>query len=127
MGGKSRTPEQIIAGIATRAHGIVTRAELLDAELTARQIDRRIASGALIPEYAGVYRVGHRAPSVEARYMAAVKACGSDAAQCGRAAGYLLRILKGPNQPPPEVLTTTERKPKGLKTRQTRRLDPRDV
>ena len=33
-------------------------------------------SGALLPVHRGVYRVGHRAPSVDARYLAAVLACG---------------------------------------------------
>ena len=64
----------MITGIANRSHGVVARDELLAAKITARQIERRLGKGALIPEFDGVYRVGHRAPSVEARYMAAVKA-----------------------------------------------------
>jgi hypothetical protein len=123
---QSRTVEEIIAGIARSAHGVVTRAELRDAGLSADQIKRRVRKGGLIQQHPGVYRVGHAAPSVLARYMAAVKACGDGALLCGRAAAYLLGILKASTPPPPEVLTPTERKPKGLKTRRARRIDRRD-
>lgn len=44
---------------------------------------RRVARGVLHPELRSVYRVGHRAPSVEAWYMAAVLACGEGAALSG--------------------------------------------
>src|ERR671914_538703 len=96
MDPKSRTAEQKIARIASAAHGVVTRRELLDADISSEEIKCRLRSGALIREYPGVYRVGHRAPSVEARYMAAVKACGDGAVLSGRAAGHLLLLLNGP-------------------------------
>jgi hypothetical protein len=127
MGGKSRTVEERIALIAGGAHGVVTRAELRAAGVTAREIDRRIAKGALIPEYPGVYRAGHRAPSVEARYTAAVKAHGDGALLKGGAAAYLLGILKSPSPPSPEVLTTRDRRVKGVKTTRTRRIERQDV
>src|SRR5215216_3535970 len=100
MGVQLRTVEQRIERIASRAHGIVTRAELRAARITRKEIEHRLDVGALIPEYRGVYRVGHRAPSVDARYIAAVKACGKGALLCGRAAAYLLGILKSRNPPP---------------------------
>ena len=59
-------------------------------------------NGLLLPEYPGVYRVGHRAPSTEATYLAAVLACGPGAGLSGRAAGWLERLVKG-LPPPPEV------------------------
>ena len=76
MGTQSRTVEQILAILASSAHGVVTRKQLLSKGVSHREIRRRVEKGALIPEYPGVYRVGHRAPSVEARYHAAVLACG---------------------------------------------------
>ena len=78
-----------MARIASGQHGLVTREELLAAAVSADGIKRQVAKGALIPEYRGVYRVGHRAPSREARYMAAVKAGGPEALLRGRAAGHL--------------------------------------
>ncbi|MGH2763731.1 MAG: hypothetical protein ACRDLD_14325 [Thermoleophilaceae bacterium] len=114
-----------MARIASRQHGVVTRAELLGAGVTKAEIDARLASSALLSEYRGVYRVGHRAPSVEARYMAAVMATGPGALLAGRAAGYLLGLVKG-SPPPPTVVTPKPRRVKGLHTRVCRRLQRRD-
>src|SRR4051794_17255819 len=102
MRGKVRTVEQRIATIAGRQHGVVTRKQLVAAEVKPSAIDRRIDRGLLIPEYPGVYRVGHAAPSTEAKYTAAVLAAGERAVLAARAAGHLMRLLKGP-PPPPEV------------------------
>jgi hypothetical protein len=117
--------ERGIARLAGGSHGVVTRAELSGAEVTKAKIDQRVRSGALIVEFRGVYRAGHRAPSVEARYMAAVKACGKGAVLSGLAAGYLFGLVKG-SAPPPDVTAPTERRVKGVRTRR-RRLDPRDA
>jgi very-short-patch-repair endonuclease len=125
MGARSRTAEQVAGRIAERAHGVVTRLELLGAGVTRREIARRLRSGGLMREYPGVYRVGHRAPTVEARYMGAVKACGHGARLCGRAAAYLLGILKGP-PPSPEVVTPLDRRVKGVRTRRSRNPLPRN-
>ena len=119
MGALSRTVAQVAGRIADSAHGVVTRRELLDAGVTRREIARRLRSGALRREYPGVYRVGHRAPSVEARYLAAVKACGDGARLSRRAAAYLLGIVKG-SPPPPEVTAPTERRIKGVRTHRER-------
>ena len=58
--------------------------------------------------------------------MAAVLACGKGARLSGRAAAYLQRLIKGA-APLPEVTAPTERKIRGIKTRRSRRSDPRDV
>jgi len=97
------------------------------AEISEDEISHRVKVGALIPEYRGVYRVGHRAPSLESRCMAAVKAGGDGAALCGAASGYLLRILKASKPPPPQVMTRTEKRITGVKTRRTRNIDRRDI
>lgn len=127
MGAQSATAERRLAWIASRAWGVVTRREAFEAGLTRRQVQRRIEKGLLIPEFPGVYRVGHTAASPEARYMAAVKACGEGSALMGPAAGYLLGLLRGGRPPSPVVLTRTKRRVKGIETRQSRRIDPRDV
>ena len=116
---QNRTVEEVIARIAQSQHGVVSREQLLRAGISREEIRRRLNKKALLREYPGVYRVGHRAPSVEARYMAAVLACGEGALLSGRAAGHLLGLLKG-SAPPPEVTTTTERRVKGIKTRRAR-------
>ena len=105
--------------MARRAHGVVTRRELLAAGLTDRQIDYRVGTGALMAEFPGVYRVGHRAPSLEARYMAAVKASGEGGVLSGMAAAFLWGLVKG-TAPPPEVTSPMKRRVKGVRTRRNR-------
>jgi hypothetical protein len=116
------TVERRLGRIGGAAHGLVTRVELLRAGVTGAEIKRRLRSGALLREYPGVYRVGHRAPSLEARYMAAVLACGEGAVLSGRAAGYLFGALKGP-APRPEVTAPTRRRIPGVKTRRSRAIE----
>jgi very-short-patch-repair endonuclease len=116
----------VIARIAGRAHGIVTRPELLAAAVSRREIEYRLRVGALIPEYAGVYRVGHRAPSTEASYLAAVKACGEGSVLSGHAAAHHLGLTKG-RPPAPEVTTTRHPRVPDLSIRRCRHLDMRDV
>ena len=106
----------VIAQIASRQHGVVTRTQLLRAGLQAYEIRHRVDSGALLREHPGVYRVGHRAPSVDARYLGAVLACGDDARLSGRAAAHLFGLLKGP-VPPPEVTTPLKRRVDGVRVR----------
>jgi hypothetical protein len=121
-----RHQSRTIAGIASRAHGVVTRAELVAAGVTLAEIRSDLGTGALLREYPGVYRVGHRAPSVEARYVAAVKACGERALLSGPAAAYLFGLLKGP-APPPHVTTRTERKVKGIEIRRSPAICDKDA
>jgi hypothetical protein len=108
-----------MAWFAGRAHGVVTRDELLGVGVSGAGIKRRVRKGALIPQYPGVYRVGHAAPSTDATFIAAVKACGKGAFLRGRAGGHLLGLLKG-KPPPPEVTAPTERRVKGVETKRCR-------
>ena len=114
-----RPQDRTLAQLAYSTHGVVTRAELLAAGLTVAEIKSRLRSGALLREYPGVYRVGHRAPSVEARYLAAVCACGRGAVLSGRAAGHLLGLLTTPPSMP-DVTAPTERRIPGIKTHRNR-------
>ena len=112
--------ERVLAQIASDAHGLVTHGQMEDSGITLGEIRWRLGTGALLREYPGVYRVGHRAPNVEARYLAAVLACGEGAVLSGRAAGWLWGLLKGP-APPAEVTAPTERHVKGVRTTRARR------
>jgi very-short-patch-repair endonuclease len=123
---RGRTVEKRIAVLATRAHGVVCRSELLEVGITRSEIYQRLRSGALIAVFRGVYRVGHTAPSLEARYLAAVRACGEGAVLSGRAAAQLLGLLKGPVCDP-EVTIRGERRVAGIATRRSRRLHPRET
>ena len=78
-----------LARIATGQHGLVTRGQLLAAGISSSAIDRPVLKGALIVQHRGVFRVGHAAPNREARFLAAVLACGARALLCDAAAGHL--------------------------------------
>ena len=121
MAAKVRTVERKLAELASRSHGVVTRTELLEAGVSRHEIVHRLRTGALIAVFRGVYRVGHRAPSVEARYMAAVKAAGEGALLSGLSAAWLWGLVKG-HAPPPEVTARTQRRIRGVETRRVRQL-----
>jgi very-short-patch-repair endonuclease len=125
VGPQVRTADQKIARIARDAHGIVTHDELRRAGITTKEIRTRRKRGSLLVVFRGVYRVGHAAPSVEATYMAAVKACGKGAVLRGRPAGFHFGILRG-GPPPAEVVAPTERRIKEVSVKRSRKLDPRD-
>jgi very-short-patch-repair endonuclease len=105
---------------------VVCRSVLLEVGITRSEIYQRLRSGALIAVFRGVYRVGHTAPSLEARYLAAVRACGEGAVLSGQAAAQLLGLLKGPVCDP-EVTIRGERRVAGIATRRCRRLHPRET
>jgi very-short-patch-repair endonuclease len=119
MGPLDDTAEKKLAFIARRSHGVVTRSEALRAGLSVKEIRRRVDSGALLREHRGVYRVGHRAPSTEASFIAAVKACGEGAVLSGRAAAHLLGLVRG-SPPAPEVTSPGRRRVQRVKTRRGR-------
>jgi len=126
MGIPGRTATERIAALATRNHGVVTRGQLLAAGLSTKQIASRVRAGLLLVEYPGVYRVGHRAPSTPASYLAAVRASGPGALLADRAAAYNFEILRG-DPPQPTVITRTERRLAGVGTRRSRGLDRADA
>jgi very-short-patch-repair endonuclease len=121
-----RTVESELDRIASSARGLVTRAQLLAAGVTPQEIKSRVRSGALLREHRGVYRVGHRAPTIEATYLAAVLAAGEGAVLSGLAAAHLLGLVKG-TPPPPEVTARTERRIDGVRTHRCRFLDARET
>ena len=104
----------------------MARAGLLAAEVTKAEIDHRLRTGYLLPEFRGVYRVGHRAPSTEAHYMAAVLACGEGSGLGGAAAAYVYGLVRG-RTPQPEVVSPRQRRIGGVITRRCRNLGPRDL
>jgi hypothetical protein len=95
----------MVARIAARQHGRITRRQLLDAGIDRRRVDRWLSDGRLRSVHRGVYAVGHTAPSTRGDYMAAVLACGEGAVLSHCAAAYLLRLVR--RAPPPAVTVPT--------------------
>ncbi|MFL5843199.1 MAG: type IV toxin-antitoxin system AbiEi family antitoxin domain-containing protein [Solirubrobacteraceae bacterium] len=120
-----RPTDRIIAELAARSHGVVTRKGLEEAGVTPDEIKARVHRGALLRVHHGVYRVGHRAPSAAAVYLAAVLACGNGALLAGKTAGWWLGLVDG-DPPPPEVVARTERRVPGVQVVRCRALGSED-
>jgi hypothetical protein len=66
--------------LAERQHGVVARRQLLALGLSAKAIKHRVAKGRLHPVWRGIYAVGRPRLTAHGRWMAAVLACGPEAA-----------------------------------------------
>lgn len=119
---QARPPDERIARLAGRQHGIVSRSQLLRLGLSESAVKRRIRAGRLIVVHPGVYAVGHGALSFEGRCMAAVAATAPDGVISHRTAAALHGLL-----PPPariEVSAPRGRRPTArLAVHETSSLD----
>jgi predicted transcriptional regulator of viral defense system len=88
------TGERRMAAIASRQHGIVTRAQLAAIGIDKSGITRRIDAGRLHRLHRGVYAVGHRSLSWRGRWLAAVLAAGDGAVLSHSSAAALWQYLR---------------------------------
>src|SRR6185312_11611147 len=89
----SRGVDRVIGAMAGRQHGVAGRWQLGRMSIGRGVIDGRVKRGTLLPLHPGVYGVGCRPSTVEARWMAAVLACGPEAVLSHRSAGQLWGIV----------------------------------
>jgi very-short-patch-repair endonuclease len=89
---ETRAANAVIATLATRQEGIVTRDQLRAVGLSEDAIDRLIRANRLHMIHRGVFAVGHRRLSREGRYLAAVLACGDGAVLSHRSAADLWEL-----------------------------------
>lgn len=123
---KIRESDRLVASIATRQHGHVTRAQLLAAGLTSAQVGTRIRRMTLIPVHAGVYAVGYVPVDPVSRAAAAVLACGrSGALSHGSAAALWGMVARW--EMPVEVTVACDRRRPGIRIHRTTTLARRDV
>jgi very-short-patch-repair endonuclease len=108
-----RGHDALIAGLAARQHGLVTRAQLMASGIGPDAVDRRIAAGRLHPVHLGVFAVGHRLRTREATWMAAVLATGPDAVLGFRSAAALWGIRRSERL---EVITRRRRRRPAIAT-----------
>jgi hypothetical protein len=87
-----------IADLARRQHGVVGRAQLVALGLGTDAIDWRLRKRRLHRVHKGVYAVGHLALTRNARFMAAVLACGEGAALSHFSAAVLWGLLTAEGQ-----------------------------
>ena len=114
--------------LAAGQYSLAHRKQALELGMTARQIDERVASGLLIPEHRGVYRVAGAPRSGEQAILAACLAAGVGAVASHRSAGVLWG-LRGVEAVEPEIIVPATRCPTlhGVLVHRTDRLDRVDV
>lgn len=128
--GKLDTPLDVrLAALAAEQYGVVSRRQLIGLGMRTSAIDVRIANGRLHAMHRGVYAVGHGAPSLEGRFMAATLACGPSSAlgYCAGGAHWVFMAWDDTRLIEVVVAGSAMRSRPGLKIHRTRHLDPLDV
>lgn len=88
--------------LARAQHGVITRSQLLERGYSRTAIEHRLAKGRLHPLHAGVYAVGFPELSRHGHWIAAVLACGPEAALSHASAAALFGF-----QGPEPILTVS--------------------
>lgn len=115
-----------IEALASSQHGVVSRRQLLDLGLSEDAIARRHARRELIRLHQGVYAVGHRRLTANARELAAILACGPGAVLSHRSAGRRHGLLRSAS-PRIEVSVPRGRGPRsGIVVHRPRALSAED-
>ena len=86
------TPDQLIARLAERQHGVFTFDQALACGFTPDAVQYRVATGRWVRIHHGVYRLSGTAPTFEQRTMARVLTCGPGAVAFRRTAGALFGV-----------------------------------
>jgi very-short-patch-repair endonuclease len=121
----NHSPDEALAELAGRQHGVVSRAQLSALGFTRDAVRRRVQSQRLLPLYPGVYAVGHDALTPDARRLAAVLACGPGALLSHRAAGAAQHLLSSSPRFDVTVLHA-RRKRQGIAIHRSRLIHPDD-
>lgn len=100
--------------LVRQQHWVITRAQLLELGFSRKAIEHRIRAGRLRRVYPGVYAVGHRELSDRGRWMAAVLACGPEAALSHESAGELWKLCPDRGRLKVSVPIDVVRQPRGL-------------
>lgn len=93
MAGKHPPPQRVLARIATRQHGVVSRSQIEALGVDDGFADRGVAGGHLHRIHRGVYALGHSALTERGRWMAAVLAAGEGAVLSHLSAALLWGII----------------------------------
>ena len=91
--------ERRLSDLTAAQHGVITRAQLLDAGLGNRTIERRVERGQLRRLHQGVYGLGGNALSRRGQWLAPVLACGKGALLSHRSAAALWGLVRYRSSP----------------------------
>jgi very-short-patch-repair endonuclease len=118
------TSQSCLWKLAERQHSVLSRAQLLEAGLSRRAIQHRLATGRLhLLPFRGVYAVGRRELTRYGDWMAAVLACGPGAALSHESAAQLLgiRVYRDSSI---DVSLPHDRRHKGIRTHRRNPMPP---
>lgn len=125
MAGKSAPPSAVLARVATRQHGVISRRQILALGLDPSFIERNVAARRLHRLHRGVYAVGHTRLTQRSYWLAAILACGESSFLSHRSAAALwcIAFLELGRI---DVMTPGRggRSRPGIATRRTRNLPP---
>lgn len=110
----ARRKERELYELAEKQNQVVTTAQLLAVGFTYQTINRWVAMGRLFRLHRGVYLVGRPPARREARFHAAVLACGSPAALIGFAAAALWGFWRGSTFPVEVIAPRRLKKRRGI-------------
>lgn len=119
--------DRAIAELAAAQYGVVSRAQLLAAGISSAAIETRLRGHRLHAIHRGVYVVGHTALVPLARELAAVLACGPDAALSHRSAASLWQVLEAEDGPIDVTVPRSNRRRPGLRVHRSRVLRREDL
>jgi hypothetical protein len=126
---RPRDASRAILHLAARQHGVVATRQLLELGVSLRIVEGRERSGWLRRLYRGVYAVGGSRLTWRGRWLAAVLACGDNAALSHQSAGALWK-LRRPTRGAVEVTVWAaggRRSRPGLRIHRLRLIDPADL
>lgn len=128
VGQSLQSSSRRVWALARKQHGVITRVQLLALGFGPRSIEHRIAKGRLHPVARGVYAVGTPHLTRHGRWMAAVLACGRDAALSHESAAALLDIRpQRRGEIEVSVPVRVSPRPKGVIVHRRRRRGPWEV
>ena len=124
---RSTHADRVLAELATRQWGVVSREQLARVGLGRGAIDGRLRSGRLRRVHCGVYAIGGAALPREGRHLAAVLACGLGAV-LSHVSAAVHWVLLTYDAPRPEVSAPASRRAvPGIRLHRTRCLDAQDT
>lgn len=128
-GATTRVPGLLLAELAGRQHGVAARRQLLQLGLKPSSIGLWTQSGHLHRLHRGVYAVGCRAVGEDGARLAAVLACGPDAALASISAAEHQRLAHTTGSRPVHVVVPRRSKasPGGVRLHRPRTFDRRDL
>jgi len=122
------TTQKMLWALVRGQHGVVTRAQLVEFDLSSAAVRHRIAKGRLHPIHRGVYAVGRPELGRRGLWLAAVLGCGPGAALSHRDAAALWEMARvRPGAIHVSVAAPADPRPQGVVVHRRTSLEPGNV